>query len=349
MSDTSFVKHRWRLLLNLATIAALFVLAIVIRHQIVETFENLNKVKIWVLLFIIPIEIIDYHAQTKVYQKLLAILGERLSYKNLFKLSLELNFVNHVFPSGGVSGISYFGFRMRNFGVRGTRSTLIQTMKLMLLFLSFEPVLLAGMLILAVRGHANDFVIFMGSALTTLVIFVTVLFIYIIGNQVRINSFLTPLVVLVNRLIYAVRPKHPEMINIVNTRELFQDFHANYSILQEHYFELKEPFLWSMLANIAEVSVIYVVYIAFGANAGVDVGAIILAYAVANFAGLISVFPGGTGVYEALMTLVLVATGIPARISLPVTIMYRILNTLLQIPPGYFLYHRTLKAGYPKK
>jgi uncharacterized protein (TIRG00374 family) len=85
-----------------------------------------------------------------------------------------------------------------------------------------------------------------------------------------------------------------------------------------------------------------VVYVAFGTY--VDVGAIILAYAVANFAGLISVLPGGTGIYEALMTIVLVAAGIPARLSLPVTIMYRVINTVLQLPPGYFLYHRALHA-----
>jgi uncharacterized membrane protein YbhN (UPF0104 family) len=67
-----------------------------------------------------------------------------------------------------------------------------------------------------------------------------------------------------------------------------------------------------------------------------------LAYAVANFAGLVSVLPGGVGIYEGLMTLVLTATGVPSRLSLPVTVMYRVLNTIVQLPPGYYFYHRTL-------
>ena len=74
----------------------------------------------------------------------------------------------------------------------------------------------------------------------------------------------------------------------------------------------------------------------------VNLGAIILAYGVANFAGLISVLPGGIGIYEALMTAVLVSTGIPASVSLPVTIMYRVLNTLIQLPPGFYFYHKTI-------
>ncbi len=55
--------------------------------------------------------------------------------------------------------------------------------------------------------------------------------------------------------------------------------------------------------------------------------------------------PGGVGIYEALMTGVLVAAGIPAAVSLPVTVMYRVLSTIIQIPPGYILYHQALDKG----
>jgi uncharacterized protein (TIRG00374 family) len=90
-----------------------------------------------------------------------------------------------------------------------------------------------------------------------------------------------------------------------------------------------------------------VVFLAFGQ--AVNVGAVILAYAIANFAGLVSVLPGGVGIYEALMTTVLATTGIPAGVSLPVIIMYRLLNTLIQIPPGYYFYLKTLHEGNQPK
>jgi uncharacterized membrane protein YbhN (UPF0104 family) len=70
-----------------------------------------------------------------------------------------------------------------------------------------------------------------------------------------------------------------------------------------------------------------------------------LAYGIANVAGLVSVLPGGIGIYEALMTAVLVSTGVPAAVSLPVTVMYRVANTLIQIPPGYYLYQQSLRRG----
>ena len=64
---------------------------------------------------------------------------------------------------------------------------------------------------------------------------------------------------------------------------------------------------------------------------------------MANFAGLISVLPAGIGVYEGLMTAVLAATGISPSLSIPVTIMYRVLNMSIQLIPGYILYQRGLK------
>jgi uncharacterized membrane protein YbhN (UPF0104 family) len=66
---------------------------------------------------------------------------------------------------------------------------------------------------------------------------------------------------------------------------------------------------------------------------------------VANFAGLISVLPAGIGIYEGLMTAVLAATGIPPELSIPVTIMYRVLNMTLQLTPGYILYQKALRGG----
>lgn len=345
MVAISFVKHQWKLLLNLATLAALGVLAFAIRHQLVSTFDDLARVKVWVLLLIIPLEAGNYHAQAKMYQRLFAAVDEKLSYRSLLRASLELNFVNHVFPSGGVSGISYFGFKLRQMGVRATKATLVQTMKLILLFVSFELLLFVGVFLLAVNGRADRLVILIGGALTTMIVLGTGLFVYVIGSQGRINAFLGIVTAGANHVHHLVRPRQPPAINTTKLRSIFEEFHRDYLLLQSRYRELQAPFWWALLANATEVAVVYVVYIAFGAY--VNVGAVILAYAVANFAGLVSVLPGGVGIYEALMTATLVAAGVPARLSLPVTVMYRVLNTLLQVPPGYALYHATLRRTRP--
>ena len=148
-----------------------------------------------------------------------------------------------------------------------------------------------------------------------------------------------------NRLIQLARPRHPETINIDRARQLFDDFHDNYQEIKRSYKQLRGPFWWAFLANATEVLAVYVVFLAFGE--WVNIGAVILAYAVANFAGLVSVLPGGVGIYEALMTAVLATAGVSPAVSLPVTVMYRVVNTLIQIPPGYYFYQKALQRGEP--
>ena len=48
------------------------------------------------------------------------------------------------------------------------------------------------------------------------------------------------------------------------------------------------------------------------------------------------------------MTGVLASAGIPAGVSIPVIIMYRIINMSLQLPIGYYLYHQALAKNHIK-
>ncbi len=344
MSEKSWAWKHWKLIINLITLAALAILIYIVRGDLVNTFRNLGHINAWALLLLLPVEFFNYHAQARMYQRLFAIVGNKLSYKFLIKTSLELNFVNHVFPSGGVTGMSYFTLRLRQGEkLSAGKATFIHVMKIALYFLAFEVILVFGVLCLALMGRVNSIVILAAGSLSTLLVVGTIGFVYIIGSKQRINSFFVGLTRALNRLIRLVRPSYPETINISQAKKSFDDFHDSYQEIKNNYQQLKIPFLYALLADATEVAAVYVVYIAFGE--WVNIGAVILAYGIANFAGLVSVLPGGVGIYEALMTTVLAATGIPPGVSLPVTVMYRILNTLIQIPPGYYFYHKAIRRG----
>lgn len=342
MSENSFVRRRWKLLLNIATVIALLGLVYIVREQIFDTISNIKKVHIWALLLLIPIKWLNNDAQTRLYRGLFKVVGNTLSYRFLFKASLELNFVNSVFPSGGVSGISYFGMRMRSNDISGGKATVVQLMKLLLLFLSFEILLGLGLLFMAIGGRVNDVVMLAAGSLSTLLLIGTVAFVMIIGHQKRIDASFTAITKALNWVIRTLRPKHPEAINIDSVRSSVYELHHNYKLIESQYKQLKWPFVWALVANITEVLAVYVVYIAF--DQWVNLGAVILAYSIANFAGLVSVLPGGVGIYEALMTAVLVTAGVPAAVSLPVTVMYRILSMGIQLPVGFYFYNKAIHS-----
>jgi hypothetical protein len=327
-------------LVSLLTIVALVAFVYALRHQIVDTFNNLDNVNLWAIALMPLLQVVNYHAYTKMYQHVYGILGDDLNYKKLFRVQLELNFVNNVFPSGGVSGISYFSLRMRKLGAGAGKSTLVQVIKFALIFLSFQIMLAIGLIALAIGGQANSFLILIAGSLSTLLFVGTVGMAYILSSRGRINGFFAYITRAINKLIHTFKRSSPETIKIDKVHATFNELHDNYVLLRKRLRELKKPLYYALLANTTEVLTIYAVYMAF--DQFINPGAVIIAYAVSNFAGLISVLPGGIGIYEALMTGTLIAAGIPAALSLPVTVMYRILNSIIQLPIGGYFYYKTL-------
>jgi hypothetical protein len=334
---------RWRLFITITTFVALAVFIILARVQIIDTFKNLGKVNTLALLLIIPLQAINYHAYTKLYQHILRIIGTDVDYKKMFKVTLELNFVNNIFPSGGFSGFTYVSLRLKSKKITTAQATLAQVMRFGLVFTSYQLLMAFGLFLLAINGRANRLMILIAGSLATLLFILTAGIAFIAGSKQRINSFVTFVPKALNDLIRIIKPSRKEAINMTKIEKIFTELHENYLIIKDNFLALRKPLFFALLANITELLTIYTCYIAFGR--WVNPGAVIIAYAIANFAGLISVLPGGIGVYEGLTTATLAAAGISASLSLPVTVMYRVLANIVQLPPGYYYYHKNLKAN----
>ncbi len=341
MAEEKKRAQRWKVIINTITLLALVLLLYLVRDQVAETFRRFHEVNLPLVAIMLPAQALNFYAYARMYQDLLGFLGNKVKTWPMFRMTLELNFVNHVFPSGGVSGFSYFSLRLKPFGVSTAKSTLVQLMRFVLIFISFQILLFVGLLALTFSGAVNNLVLLIAGSLATLLLVGTLLTAYVVGSKTRINTFFTGLTKFINKLIGIVRPKHPETINISRVRKTFTELHENYVLFRKDPKVLKRPFYNSLIANATEVITLYVVFAAFGQ--WVNPGAVILAYAIANFAGLIAILPGGVGVYEALMATVLAVAGVPAGISLPVIIMYRVLTMLMQLPIGYVFYHKTVQ------
>ncbi len=332
------IKRKWRKVVTAVTLLALAALIYATRNEIADSISNLGNVSSSFLILAIICKVVTFHTYTKMYQSLFQILGKKLSYKPMLKVSLELNFVNNVFPSGGVTGFSYFGIRMKKLHLRASTSTLVQILRFGIIFVTFMLMVFIGLFVLALFSEVNNLTILFTNTLSVLLTVGIFLSIYIIGSRSRIDNSFTFLTRVLNKIIQVIRPKHPETINIRKARAGFINLHENYLELRRKYKQLIRPGLYALVSNIFEVAALYSVFLAFGQS--LNPGAVIIAYAVANFAGLVSVLPGGVGIYEALMTAVLATTGVSPAVSIPAIIMYRIIAMLIQLPVGYYFYHK---------
>lgn len=339
MSKNIF-KNNWKVILNIVTFALLGLAIFLVWDDIRGAFRDLGRINAIALFLMIPLQVQNYAAYAHLYQDFLRILGNKQPFKRLYILALEMNFVNHVFPSGGVSGFGYFASRLKPYGVSAAQATLTQTMRFVLTFASYVILLFIGLFMLALGGSASNMTILITCSLAFLTVFAIAVGIYIVSSEDRIKVAIGGLTKVFNKLLHIVRPNNPETIKLKKVEKVCNEMHANYILLKEKFPLMRRPFFYSMLANITELGTIYIVYIAYGQF--VNPGAVIIAYALANFAGLVAVLPGGIGIYEGLMTAVLVSAGVPAGLAISVTIMYRVLNMALSLPVGYYFYNKAI-------
>lgn len=330
--------------LNIVTIFALVLLFVISWDQIVEAFHQVGGLKWWALALMIPIQLLSYFAVAKLYQNFFVRQGSPIKLTDMFKVSLELNFVNHVFPSGGVSGFSYLSLRLKQFGVPTAKSTLAQIMRFALTFISFLALLVFALIALAFSHSVGGLALVISSVIIISTIFATFVGAYIISKPSRIKSFAGWLPKAIN---YVARPfkkdKANTLINMQKVESTLEDLHDDYVVLRKDMGLIKNLLVWALIINITEVLTIYMVYVAFGQL--INPGSLIIAYAVANFAGLIAILPGGVGIYEGLMTATLASTGVPKALALSATVIYRVLSMIFFLPIGYYFYWRALKKG----
>lgn len=327
-----------------AAIIAFGVIAWANRSDIVAVWSSLGDLRLSVLILLPVIQLLSYDSNAKFYLNFMRSLGHEADYKRLYEVSLGLNFVNQVFPSGGISGFSYFGYSLKHSSneIPAGQSTLIQLGRYVLTYVSFIILLVIAGGLLYFGGSIERITVRILVILIGLIVLGSMGLVFVLNRHERIGVAVRWLTICVNVVAKPFRPKRTDLIGAKRIEKLLEDFHESYKMIKAQRRSLKQPFWYALAGNVWEVATIYVVFIAFATY--VNPGAVILAYAIANLAGLIAIVPGGIGIYEALMVAVLASAGVPVAVGLSVTLVYRVLNMAIFLPIGFYYYTKHLKG-----
>lgn len=328
---------RWLIVITFGALALIIYLA---WHDIVKAFYRLNDLNGWVLLAMVPMLFLFYFSLAKFFEHFLSATGTKVRLRTLFTAMFELNFVNHVFPSGGVSGFSYLTLRLRPYGVSTAKTTFAQMGRFGFAFISHIVLMFLSLFLLAIEGHASQLVVLLVSLLVFSLVAVALFGIFIISNESRCISFARYFVGLINRVVRLVRPKRREVVDLSKAQMTFVELHEDYAQMRHNLKRMTRAFVWVTVASILEIALLYVVFIAHGV--WVNPGAVVIAFVIANTAGLVVAIPGGIGVFETLMTTVFIAVGVDPGLALSVTLIYRVIILLLSLITGAALYQRAI-------
>lgn len=332
-----------RFMVSAVTLVVLVGLIYLSRGELVEAWGLLGQANIWLLSLLIPFQIIVYYAGG---QMIFSYLRKKRLINNISRfeqtrIALELNLVNHIFPSGGVSGASYTTWRMQKLGISPAKSTFAQIIRYSMNFLSVIVLLIISVVMLVFDGEINRYIV-AGSFLLVILVFVAILLLILMFSSDKmmdkIAIKMTKAINLVVKIGTFGRIKR--LLEYSRVTKFFREMHEDATELLKDKRLLIEPFIWGIIYAFFDVLMFFVVFLSLGSL--VNPAILVVGYGIAGMASLVSITPGGAGVYELIMIFFLSIAGMPADLAIAGIVLTRALLLFGTIVFGYIFYQQAL-------
>lgn len=320
------------------------------RHELLKAWELLGTVNLYILALLVPLMLFAFFAASETIFSYLAAKGsiKRTSWWGRARMALELNFVNHTLPSGGVSGISYMTWRLSKLDVSAGRAASAQVVRYVSGFIAATILIALSVLIVTLDGNINRWIIFVSSAAVMFMVLSTIAMIYLVSSRSRMHKFAGWSSGLINRIARKLTHGHKRaIVGEKKIYEFFEDIHADYVELRRDYRVLTGPVMWAIAFTLADALLFAVTFWALGTP--INPAPLLIAYVLASVAGFIVVTPGGAGAYEAIMVAFLATAGIASGTAIAGIVLTRVIILVTTIAIGYFFYQNALsKYGTDK-
>ncbi len=327
--------------ISLLTFLLVAVIVYASRHELLRAWDLLGQVNIWILLLLIPAQAISYYAAgAMVFSYLREKFDLRVPRAESARIALELNFVNHILPSAGVSGASYMTWRLGQLGISPARATLAQVVRFAATFGAYLVLMLVAVVAITLDVGLERIPILVSSGLASAIIFGSLLTIYIIQSQPRLHKAAAFITKYTNRFWRSVLRRTKPLLYIEDVNKYFEDLHDDYSQIVKAPRILKKPFLWGLVFVVSEIALFWITFWALGTI--INPAPLLIAYGLAGFAGAFFFTPGGVGGYEALMVGFLATTGIDKGAVIAAVLLARVVLIIVTIVTGYYFYQRAL-------
>lgn len=313
------------------------------RGSLEHAWQLLGHVNVPILLAVVPIVMISYFASGEM---IFSYLRQKklISHLNPFRLmrvSLELNFVNHVLPSGGASGVAYLNWRMGKFGVPVARATMAQAVRYVAGFMAATVMLGVALVVVTADGTVNRLIILMSALLVILMLGATFALYFLVSSRRRAERIASWVTRAANATVRQVTlGRKSAVLNYNRVNAYFEELHDDYIELSHDRKLLFQPFLWGILYVLMDIAMFWVTFVALGTY--VNPATILIAYHLASLMGFIVVTPGGVGAYEAVMVMIIVWSGIGNGDAIAGVVLARVIILLVTIIFGYMFYQEAL-------
>ena len=340
-------KFPWRTIISIATIGLVGYVIYQNWDGFVETYENLNRTNIFVILLLVPEQLFMYYACGQIFfsyleNKYKIIFGK----KEKLKISTELNFVNRAVPAGALGGLAYLTYRMRPFGVTAGQASFLYIFRFAITtVVNYVQALIAILILLAlgaIPAEAN-WIIWVSLLMNMGVFTILGLIIYVASSKKRIEWFAKLVGKLMAFVVRSATFGHKKsLFRREKIQEYFLSIHDCVVIVKKDKKSLIKPTMWGFVYSLCEIGVYYIVACAMGRP---DIlPQIMVGEAIGSvFDGIVPYGPYELGM-SGVMGLLLGGTEDAIAVSLITVVMARALSLMFTIATGYWPYQQVIRG-----
>ena len=334
---------KFRKILSIITVVLVALIIFLSHNQIIEAWHQLGSINLWILALLLPVQILMYFTAGQVYFSYLKAkkqMKRKTSVWKLMRLSFETNFVNHVIPSGGVSGLSYLAWRLRDNNITVGQAAMMQIVRYGLIAIATNIIILISSVILIFIG-APFWIVFLSVSVAIAMTLFVILFIFIISNKKRIDFFGKHFRSAVNTVVKAITfNRVPELLKQETIRKFLGDLHRDYCVIMQDKKMLRAPFVWSIIYSLCDSSTFLITFFALGAP--INFAYVTIAQGISSIIGTLVVTPGGAGFYETAMASYFITGGVVPATAIAATLVTRVVILLGTILLGWGFYQQAL-------
>lgn len=345
MAKSKF-KFPWRAVISVATVALVGYVIYQNWDGFVETFENLNRTNIFVILLLVPEQLFMYYSCGQIFfsyleSKYKMVFGK----KQKLKISTELNFVNRVVPAGAVGGLAYLTYRLKPFGVDAGQASFLYIFRFAITtVVNYAQALIAILVLLALGSIPENatWIIWVSLLMNAGVFTILGLIIYVASSKKRIEWFAKLVGKFIAFVVRTVTFGHKKsLFRREKVQEYFLSIHDCVVIVKKDKKSLLKPTMWGFIYSLCEIGVYWIVACAMGRPEILPV--IMVGEAIGSvFDGIVPYGPYELGMCG-VMGLLLGGTEEAVAVSLIIVVMARALSLIFTIVTGYWPYQQAIR------
>lgn len=343
-------KLSWRTILTVLTLLLLIYVVYKNFDDIMEAIGHLSETNILILLLLIPEQLFMYYCCGQMFFSYMAAKkdAKKISAWTLMQVSLELNFVNHAVPAGGLGGLGYITWRLKPFGATPGQSSFMYVLRYVITICANQLqtiVAIIAMLIIGGLPAAGMWVIWLTALISVGIIAGIAFLIVIASGKKRIEWAADKGTKFINLIVRKVSFGHiPELLKRTTVDKYLNDIHDDLMTARQNKKILVRPILWGIVYSFLEIATYWIVAASMGHPEILP--QIMVGEAIGSVMGAVVPY----GLYELGMAGIMATLGVPISLATTVVLMTRVIVLASTIISGYGFYqHSISKIGRQEK